>query len=163
MILKKYFLNLKLKASPTNPTILQLDLICKFGLKSLVAARESEFWVLANVVKFIIALTWQPPGLWWVSPSIENSCYISILPYICTRIFVKKSMFEKFFFNDWILKTIYKRILNQPCPSLQKTTLRPSSSSGNLRFDAYKFSTFRNLGNFRKLLTSLASTFSSAS
>ena len=61
-------------------------------------------------------------------------------------------MFGKFFFNDWILKTIYNRILKKPCPSLQKSTFRPSSSSGNLRFDAYKFSTFRNIGNFHLFL-----------
>ena len=75
------------------------------------------------------------------------------------RVFGKKSMFEKFFFNDWILKTIYKRILNQPCSSLQKTTFQPCISSGNLRFDAYKFLTFRNLGNFHLFLIILLHLF----
>ena len=79
MVLKKINSDSFPSRPGAKPTILQLDLICKFVFKSLVAARESEFWVLTNVVKFIIALTWQPPGLWWVSPSIENSCYISPL------------------------------------------------------------------------------------
>ena len=46
------------------------------------------------------------------------------------------------------MNTPSKRILKKPCPPLQKTTFQPCISSGNLRFDAYKFSTFRNLGNF---------------
>ena len=57
--------------------------------------------------------------------------------------------------NFW--RPAAKEYWKKLCPSLQKTTFQPCISSGNLRFDAYKFSTFRNLGIYLKLLTSLAS------